>query len=380
MRILLLTHSFNSLTQRLFAELKADGHELSVEFDIADRVAEEAVALFRPDLILAPFLKRAVPESIWARHLTLIVHPGIVGDRGPSALDWAITNGEAEWGVTVLQAEAELDAGPVWASIRFPMRDATKASLYRNEVTAAALAAVSAALKNFPDWHAGKWSPTPLARILASVEQDPENSETQDNENRSSPAHRSPLRALSRAEASARRPTKRETARGGGGLAPRPATLGIARPLMKQSDRKIDWTHDTTATILRKLRAADGFPGVADTLFGIPCHLFDAHAATPDEVRQATPGDPIARRNGAILRATIDDAVWIGHVKRADSDHPFKLPATVAFASLEGASQAVAVSTRAPGVAPEEPVLEPAPAGHRGTKRFEVEKRHASRG
>jgi putative two-component system hydrogenase maturation factor HypX/HoxX len=116
MRILLLTHAFNSLTQRLGAELQRLGHEISIEFDIADSVAEEAVALFRPDLIVAPYLRRAIPESIWKRHVCLIVHPGIVGDRGPSALDWAIQAGEAEWGVTVLQAEAEMDAGPVWAS------------------------------------------------------------------------------------------------------------------------------------------------------------------------------------------------------------------------------------------------------------------------
>ena len=63
MHILFLTHSFNSLTQRLFAELTALGHEVSIEFDIADSVSEEAVALWQPDLILAPFLKRAVPES-----------------------------------------------------------------------------------------------------------------------------------------------------------------------------------------------------------------------------------------------------------------------------------------------------------------------------
>ncbi|NMG73919.1 hydrogenase maturation protein [Aromatoleum diolicum] len=331
MRILLLTHSFNSLTQRLYAELKADGHELSVEFDIADRVAEEAVALFQPDVILAPLLKRAVPESIWSRHLTLIVHPGIVGDRGPSALDWAFANNEADWGVTVLQAEAEMDAGPVWASVRFPMRDATKASLYRNEVTATAVLAVRTALGNIPDWRAGNWSPTALAGIFASVGQRPGNNSAQDNEKRSSPARSSPLRALSRAEAFATRPTKHETAPGGRGLAPAQTTIGVERPLMKQSDRAIDWAHDTTKTVLQKLRAADGFPGVADSLFGIPCHLFDAHPATPDEFFPAAPGETIARRDGAILRATRDGAVWIGHVKRADGDHPFKLPATVAF-------------------------------------------------
>ena len=44
MRILLLCHSFNSLSQRLFAVLKAGGHELSVELDISDSVTEEACA------------------------------------------------------------------------------------------------------------------------------------------------------------------------------------------------------------------------------------------------------------------------------------------------------------------------------------------------
>ncbi|SIQ88260.1 putative two-component system protein, hydrogenase maturation factor HypX/HoxX [Aromatoleum tolulyticum] len=332
MRILLLTHSFNSLTQRLFAELTADGHELSVEFDIADRVAEEAVALFRPDLILAPFLKRAVPESIWSHHLTLIVHPGIVGDRGPSALDWAITNDETEWGVTVLQAEAAMDAGPVWASVRFRMREATKASLYRNEVTAAALQAVRSAIQAVPRWREGQWTPTPLAHILEHAAS-ATNQNAEHNASSSSPAHGSPLRAVFRAEASATRPTRRETAPGGGGLAAPQLTVGIERPLLKQSDRKIDWTHDSTATILQKLRAADGFPGVADALFDTPCHLFDAHPATADEARPATPGVAIARRDGAILRTTVDGAVWIGHVKRADSDHPFKLPATAAFAA-----------------------------------------------
>src|SRR5690606_10320296 len=125
MRVLLLAHSFNSLTQRIHAELAGDGHELSVEFDIADSVTEEAVASFVPDVIVAPCLRRAVPASVWTRHLTLIVHPGIVGDRGPSALDWAVAGGEPDWGVTVLQAEAEMDSGPVWATATFPMRDAT---------------------------------------------------------------------------------------------------------------------------------------------------------------------------------------------------------------------------------------------------------------
>jgi putative two-component system hydrogenase maturation factor HypX/HoxX len=261
MRILLITHSFNSLTQRLYCELTEGGHEVSIEFDIADSVTEEAVALFKPDLILAPFLKRAIPESIWLRHLCLIVHPGIVGDRGPSALDWAIQKGVGEWGVTVLQAEAEMDAGPVWASATFPMRAARKASIYRNEVTEAAVRAVNAtvARKKEPNF----------------------------------------------------KPER---------------VPGQAHALMKQADRAIAWQTESTASVLARLNAADGFPGVADELFGQPCHLFDAW---PEATLIGEPGSLLGRRETAICRATADGAVWIGHVKPAGG---IKLPATLAFA------------------------------------------------
>ena len=267
MRILFLTHTFNSLTQRLYCELTDRGHLVSIEFDIADSVAEEAVALFKPDLIVAPYLRRAIPESIWKQHTCLIVHPGIVGDRGPSALDWAIQEQVGEWGVTVLQAEAEMDAGPIWASETFPMRVAKKSSLYRNEVTEAATSGVLKAVEHFV---AGNFVPTPL-----------------DYDN--------------------------------------PAVHGQLRPLMKQIERAIDWSHDTTATVLAKINAADGFPGVADTLFGEACHLFDASA---ESSLRGMPGELIARRETALCRATADGAVWIGHVKRKDG---FKLPATLAF-------------------------------------------------
>jgi putative two-component system hydrogenase maturation factor HypX/HoxX len=90
MRILFLAHAFNCLTQRLFSELTQDGHEISVEFDIHDSVTEEAAALWRPELIVAPFLKRRIPDAVWQRHRCLVIHPGIRGDRGPSALGWAI--------------------------------------------------------------------------------------------------------------------------------------------------------------------------------------------------------------------------------------------------------------------------------------------------
>jgi len=268
MRILLLVHSFNSLAQRLHVELIERGHQVSVEYDINEAVTAEAVALFDPELVLAAFLKRAIPEDVWRTRRCLVVHPGIVGDRGPSALDWAVLEREATWGVTVFQAEADMDAGPVWASASFPMRAATKSSLYRREVTDAAVEAVLAAIGRI---QSGTFVP--------------------------------------------RRPDR--------------AVRGRARPACRQSDRAIDWLNDPTETVLRKIRSADGAPGMRDMLFGRSVRLYDAHQAVG---LTGEPGTIISRSDGALARATRDGAVWIGHV-REERDEALKLPAAHVFAS-----------------------------------------------
>ncbi len=271
MRILLLARSFNSLTQRLYVELEQRGHVLSVEYDINDSVSAEALDLFRPDLVLAPYMTRRIPEAIWRRATTLVVHPGPPGDRGPSALDWAILDDEARWGVTLLQAEADLDAGPVWATRSFDMRAAPKSSLYRGEVKEAAVACVLEAVDALA---AGK----PVTPVRQS---------------------------------GAGRP-------------------GPWRPRVRQADRAIDWQRDDTRTVLRKIRSADGQPGVLDELAGEAFYLYDAH---PEPVLSGRPGTLLARRCDAVCRATADGAVWIGYLRPALDDRPsFKVPAAVALA------------------------------------------------
>ncbi|MHB0926617.1 MAG: hydrogenase maturation protein [Gallionellaceae bacterium] len=272
MKILFLAHSFNSLAQRLYIELARRGHEVSIEFDINDAVTAQAVELYRPELIVAPFLKRAIPEAVWRNHTCFVVHPGIVGDRGPSALDWAIMRDCAEWGVTVLQANGEMDAGDIWAAETFPMRLAKKSSLYRNEVVEAAVRAVLAAVERF---QSGTFKPTLLDYS-------------------------------------------------------RPEVLGRLHVPIKQADRAIDWRRDDTRTVLKKIHAADGFSGVLDTLCGGEYYLFDACAE--DALRGSEPGTIIAKRNGAICRATFDGAVWVGHLKRkAEGELALKLPAVLAL-------------------------------------------------
>jgi hypothetical protein len=111
MRILFLTSAHNSLSQRLWIELGERGHEVSVCVAATDEAMIAAASREAPDLILAPMLKIAIPREVWSRHLCLIVHPGIKRDRGPSSLDWAIANQEKSWGVTILEAADEFDAG-----------------------------------------------------------------------------------------------------------------------------------------------------------------------------------------------------------------------------------------------------------------------------
>ena len=127
------------------------GHEVTVAVVDSAAAMEAAVSAHRPQLIVCPFLKTLIPESIWKRHRCLIVHPGPRGDRGPSSLDWAIELGMREWGVTVLEASGEVDAGEVWATRNFPTRAVGKSSLYRHEVRRAAIEALLEAIGRIVD-------------------------------------------------------------------------------------------------------------------------------------------------------------------------------------------------------------------------------------
>ena len=252
MRILILCHSFNSLTQRLHVALREAGHEVAVEFDVNDTVTHEAVALFRPDVVVAPFLKRAIPEDVWRSVRSLVVHPGVRGDRGPAALDWAILEPEADWGVTLIEARGEMDAGPVWAWREFPMRQATKASLYRREVADAALACVFEA----------------LARLAAGEKQ-----------------------------------------------APTPANVGRGRlrPACGEAQRRIDPAHCAVEEALAIARAADGAPGALLTLFGGDWRVYDLK---PADGLAGPPGEAFARAESAVAVGLVDGPIWIGQAKR----------------------------------------------------------------
>lgn len=269
MNILLFATAYNGLCQRVDRELLRAGHRVWIELSAEPDTMSQTVAEVSPDLILCPFLKHRVPESIWREYPCLIVHPGIEGDRGPSSIDWAIHQKLPHWGVTLLQADAEMDAGDIWGTEVFPTRETTKGSLYRREVVAAASRLVHRALEqmNRPDF-----VPRPLDYD-------------------------------------------------------RPEVLGRWQPCMRQTDRAIDWRRDDTDTIVRRIRAADGFPGVRDEIEGVAFYLYGAQRGDP--CPGAEPGELVGHHEGAVCRATRDGSVWIRQMKQAPVGEQrfIKLPA-----------------------------------------------------
>ncbi|MEY2440686.1 MAG: putative two-component system protein hydrogenase maturation factor HypX/HoxX [bacterium] len=270
-RVLFLVSAHNSLSQRAWVELTELGHDVTVAVVDSGTAMEAAVMRHDPQLIVCPMLKTFIPESIWATHRCLVVHPGPTGDRGASSLDWAIELGMDDWGVTVLEANGNFDGGDIWATRSFATRAVGKSSLYRHEVRHAAIEAMVEAVGKV----VGGGAPDVL-----------------DYDD--------------------------------------PRITGRERPLMKQELRAIDWRSDSTETVVRKIRAAEGHPGVLDELWGSEFHLFGVHR---ERALCGEAGEIVAQRDGAICRATVDGAVWITHLKRAPAHGRthFKLPATRAL-------------------------------------------------
>ncbi|WP_026211752.1 enoyl-CoA hydratase-related protein [Longispora albida] len=276
MRILLLVSAFNGLTQRIWDELRSRDHQVSVELSLGGHDLTESVHAAQPDLILCPFLKERVPAEIWRKWPTVIIHPGPPGDQGPSSLDRAIMDGAPSWGVTALQAVEEFDAGPIWAHRTFPMpsEPPRKSALYNGQITEAAVACALEVVQHAqnPEFH-----PVPLAEI--------------------------------------RRPI--------------PGTS--FRPVLKQEARSFDWADDAV-DIVRRIRAADGWPGVRTVIAGQDVYAFDASTASTAsaDAPSGTPGQIIGQRAGHLLVAAGRGSVWIGQLRKPGG---VKLPATTVVPS-----------------------------------------------
>lgn len=276
-RVLFLASANNGLTQRAAAALRTAGHSVRTAVVGTEDQMLQAVTPHDFDVIICPFLKTKIPTAIWKKWPTVIIHPGPVGDRGPSSLDWAITQQEPLWGVTALSAVEDMDAGPIWATRNFDMPGLRKSAVYNGPVADAAVACILEAVAKAADH---TFTPTP--------------------------------------------PDK----------APRAVASAQLRDSMMQKDRAISWDSPSD-TIIRAIHAADGQPGLATTIGEGRVYLFDAHPA-PAPHRAGAPGTVIGRRHSAVRIATGDGSIWVGHARaRSKNETTFKLPATHVLARPE---------------------------------------------
>ncbi|CAD0106944.1 unnamed protein product [Aureobasidium uvarum] len=334
MKILLLCTAHNSLSQRLYLTLTLK-HEVTVEYALSADTMIEAASLAHPHLIICPFLTSSVPEEVYTRYMTLVVHPGAPGDGGPSALDFLIMgedgtdedlervmtkdlwseHGRSHWGVTVLQAIAEYDAGPVWAWEQFTVdiddQTLTKSSLYRGDVTRAALAACVIAIDRVQ-----------LAvRELTGIGADE-------------------VEAWSRIVPGLEAKAKYKTASATTGE----AFLGghtTPLPLLKAAQRDFNINRHSARMISRLIRASDSQPGCLTKMFTPNLYIYGGliedgeHMSTID----AKPGTCIGVRSDAVCFKTMDGkGIWITHgwwvKKKTDPTLWPKVPAMPLFTEI----------------------------------------------
>jgi putative two-component system protein, hydrogenase maturation factor HypX/HoxX len=272
-RVLLLADGFGGMTMAAYTRLRDLGAQVCFR---APTGPEDMLASYRelsPDLVFAPTLTKRVPEELYGR--VVINHPGRLGDRGPSSIDWARLRGERLAGHTLLAADEGWDEGPVLTTetIRYPDDPAlTKSWLYSRLHRAATLRGLETLLTGDPH-------PTPL-----------------DGD--------------------------------------RPAVLGTWNNPVKQKDVGFDWALSADE-IVRLVAARDGAPGVLVDLLGAEAYAYDVHHGGPAP-RGTEPGAVVETLPDGAVRVAVGptgdgerESVWVGCLKTPGTAdrRTFKLPA-----------------------------------------------------
>lgn len=212
------------------------------------KLAAELAAL-RPDVLCVAAYGRILGKDLLelAPHGALNVHGSLLPRyRGAAPIQWAVANGDAETGVSIMQMDEGLDTGDVLLQRALPIAAADTA-----ETLAPRLAALGGAA---------------LAEALAG------------------------------AERGALVPVKQDVTR---------ATLA---PILTREDGKIDWARQARAT-LDRLRGFTPWPGAWTTLDGKVVKVLDAVAdgaaeGEPGEARRAARGIAVACGDGSALLVT----------------------------------------------------------------------------
>jgi len=126
-----------------------------------DPVFIEQLAAWQPELIAVAAFGQILPQRILdlPRHGCLNVHTSLLPKyRGAAPIQWAILNGDAESGVTIMKMDAGLDTGDILSMERTPIDAADNAQTLHDR-----LAEIGGVLlvKTIPEYVAGRIIPQP---------------------------------------------------------------------------------------------------------------------------------------------------------------------------------------------------------------------------
>ena len=235
-------------------------HELGLPVLMPRRVrAPEAVAdiaALEPDALVVAAYGQILPQALLdvARLAAVNVHASLLPRwRGASPIAHAILAGDAETGVTIMQMDAGLDTGAMYAQGIVPVPPhATTPSL---TTTLGELG----------------------AGLLAGV-----------------------LRQLESGEATA---------------TPQPADGVTLAPRLSREDGEVRWDESTAAEVDRRVRALQPWPGVTASLDGTPVRLLAGRPEASDQrVLDAHPGAVVDLDGESALIATSDGAYRLDRV------------------------------------------------------------------
>lgn len=123
---------------------------------------------FQPDLIAVAAFGQILPRSILElpSHGCLNVHTSLLPKyRGAAPIQWAIANGDAETGVTIMKMDAGMDTGDILTQRATPILPSDNGQTLHDR-----LAPLGAELlvQTIPDYVAGKIQPRPQDSTLAT--------------------------------------------------------------------------------------------------------------------------------------------------------------------------------------------------------------------
>ncbi len=211
-----------------------------------------ALRRLEPDLgVVVAYGHILRPEVLGLPRLGLLnVHASLLPKlRGAAPIQWAIANGDAETGVSIMRMDAGMDSGPVYLRV-----------------------------------------PTPVAA---------------DDTGGSLTARLAELGTHALLE------TLNDLVRGQAAPEPQDAALATFAPKVTRETARIDWTQDAPS-VARRIRAFDPVPGAWTTLDGTDMKLFGARTATasgaPGTVLDAGERLLIAAASGAVDIAEVQPA------------------------------------------------------------------------